>query len=286
MNLPATAVSVIFITHEQEQATTQCLSTFFEHNRQRPHEVIVVDVGSKNTNPFTYAEKFPLRLLIRLHSNIGYARACLIALHYTCYPYAIFANNDLIFTEDAVDACASLLDREPAVAAVTCKIVNPDGTPQHVCQPFPTIGRIMAHLVRLPRWAPRKAATYLWGPFFTYDRVAYPDWIWGTFFMVRKQALKFLPRQKLAHPPERMYYDDILWCWQFRQVGFRCAFTPRAQIIHLQSLTSGFKHADALKKRTFRRLEKWFIVSTRGRLYWLVWHVLSTIHRLTLLRRQ
>lgn len=285
MSLHPTPVSVIFVTYEQQQATIQCLSTFFEHHRHRHHEVLLVDAGSKNTNPLTYVGKFPLRLLIRLHSNVGYPRACLTALPYTRYSYAVFANNDLIFTGDAVDACAALLDRQPAVAAVTCRIVNPDGTPQHVCQPFPTIGRMVAHLVRMPRWAPRKTATYLWGPFFTYDRMAYPDWIWGTFFMVRKQALKFLPQQKLALPPEPMYYDDILWCWQFRQAGFRCAFTPRAQITHLQSLTTGFKYPSAAKRRTFRRLEKWFIITTRGRLYWLVWHLLSTIHRFTLLRR-
>ena len=49
----------------------------------------------------------------------------------------------------------------------------------------------------------KKTGKILYGPFFSYTEIAYPDWVWGTFFMFDKKLLDIFPIN---------YYQKLFGC--------------------------------------------------------------------------
>ena len=78
----------------------------------------------------------------------------------------------------------------------------------------------------------KKTGKILYGPFFSYTEIAYPDWVWGTFFMFDKKLLDIFPNKLL---PETfwMYIEDMQWCWLASQKGYEIVFVPEARVLHL-----------------------------------------------------
>jgi GT2 family glycosyltransferase len=104
----------------------------------------------------------------------------------------------------------------------------------------------------------------LFGSFFDYSVEAFPDWVWGTFMMIRKDLINLLPGGKL-NDDYFMYCEDIQWCMDFRKTGFRTMFTPQASVVHLMGGSSADKKA--LIKSNFEK----FLDKNYGRLHaWLL----------------
>ncbi len=141
------------------------------------------------------------------------------------------------------------LDEHPKVAVVSSALFFPDGQVQNNCQRFPSIKYSLFEFWRLQKIFPKKiVGKILFGPFFNYQEIAYPDWVWGTFFMFRKQILKELPEKKLADN-FFMYVEDMQWCMEFRQLGYSIAFLPDAKTIHYMGQSAGAK--SLLMKKNF-----------------------------------
>ena len=73
--------------------------------------------------------------------------------------------------------------------------------------------------------------------YFDHQSFASCDWVWGTFMLFPKRILQQLPQKKL---PEDffMYCEDVLWCWEFKQLGYEIHFVPSAKVMHVHKGSS------------------------------------------------
>jgi GT2 family glycosyltransferase len=107
--------------------------------------------------------------------------------------------------------------------------------------------------------------------YFDHESFAKADWVWGAFMLFPRTILKQLNDQKLSDD-FFMYCEDVLWCWEFKQLGYEIHFLPQAKVMHVHRgsvsknkwisirTTSIRNHARFMKK--FYPDFRWYIFAT------------------------
>jgi hypothetical protein len=203
----------------------------------------------------TFIELFPTVTVIENSENIGFAKGNNIGIEHAKGEYILLLNSDTILKNNALSITKLFLENNSNVAVATARLEYPNGNVQHNCQRFPSIKYQLAELFRLQKIFP-DIRRNLFGPFFDYDSVAYPDWVWGTFFMFRKDLLNQLPGKKLADD-FFMYGEDMQWCMDFKLLGYKVAFLPQAHITHIVG-GSGASKANMMRVNNEVFLNKYY----------------------------
>ena len=254
-------VSVIIINYNTFELTCKSIKRATENTHLCELEIVLVDNASTECNPNKFLEQFPNVKLIRSDQNVGFARGNVLGIEAACGEFIVLLNSDAFLLNPAIDLCAEFLSKNPKVGVVTGCLQYPEGRIQNNCQRFPSIWVWLFEMLRLQKVLPKgTGGKVLMGSFFSYQELAFPDWVWGTFFMFRKSDLRLLPTQNLA-TDFFMYGEDMQWCWEFRKAGFLIAFLPEAKIEHLMGASGAAKSA-MITENMNRFLEK----------YYPVWH--------------
>jgi GT2 family glycosyltransferase len=233
-------LSVVILNYNTFDLTCQCIESVLATTQNSSVEVILVDNASTERNPEEFKRIFPSIILVENKINEGFARGNNTGISIAKGDVILLLNSDTIVKNNAIRKCFNFITDRKDVAVVTGKLLYPDGTLQHNCQRFPSIKYPLLEFLRVQKIFPG-GRKLLMGPFFKYDTVAFPDWVWGTFFMFRRSVLKELPGEKLADD-FFMYGEDMQWCMEFAERGYRIAFLPDAEIIHLMGKSNGNKN--------------------------------------------
>ncbi|HEY3402700.1 MAG TPA: glycosyltransferase family 2 protein [Ohtaekwangia sp.] len=234
-------VSIVIINYNTFTLTSQCIESIVKNTTGISLEIILVDNASTEVSADTFLEKYPFIILIKNPVNSGFAKGNNLGIEKAKGRFVLLLNSDTILKNNVALILMQFLEKHPPVAAVSARLEYPDGSVQHCCQRFPSVFYQLFELLRLQKILPRKTGNrILMGAFFKHDTVAYPDWIWGTCFMFRRDLLKELPNNKLADD-FFMYGEDMQWCMEFRRIGYTVAFQPTAVVIHFMGKSGGAK---------------------------------------------
>jgi GT2 family glycosyltransferase len=247
-------VSVIILNYNTFELTCDCIKSVFEKTSQCSFEIIVVDNASTDRDPKDFIKLFPTIKLVVNEENTGFAKGNNAGIAVASGEYVLLLNSDTELLNNAILYCLQSIKKHPSLSAVTCRLLYPDGTVQHNCQRFPSVGHRLFELLRLQKVLPRKVAgRILLGYFFDYRSWTYPDWIWGTFFMFRRSLLGVLQNGKLAED-FFMYVEDMQWCKEFRKLGYDVAFEPRGEVVHYMGKSKA--NRDALMEVNVKKFLK------------------------------
>lgn len=234
-------VSIIIINYNTFALTCGCLESIVEKTIGLTYEIILVDNNSSERQPDRFLDLFPEIILIKSPTNVGFAKGCNLGIEVAKGTLILLLNSDTLLQNNAIMIAKEFLERHVKVAVVSSILLFPDGRVQNNCQRFPSIKYTLFELLRLQKiFSKKRAGKILFGSFFNYREIAYPDWVWGTFFMFRKELLKQLAGEKLADN-FFMYGEDMLWCMEFRLRGYSVAFLPEAKTIHHMGQSAGAK---------------------------------------------
>lgn len=209
------------------------------HTRGVTYEIILVDNASTETTPDQFAKKFPSVTMIASTENLGFSKGNNAGIAKANGEVILLLNSDTLLKNDAVTICYQFLKEHPDTGVVSARLEYPDGSVQHNCQRFPSVRVKLFELLRLQKvFGKAIGGRVLFGYFFDHQTRAFPDWVWGTFFMFPKRLLAELPEQKLADT-FFMYVEDMQWCMEFQRRSHRVAFEPCAIVIHLSGKSGG-----------------------------------------------
>jgi GT2 family glycosyltransferase len=229
-----------------------------------------VDNASYEVDPQKFLERFPNIILVVNPVNTGFSKGNNLGIAKATGNYVLLLNSDTLLKNNAVAIGVEVLQQNQHVAAMAARLEYPDGRLQHNCQRFPSIKYKAFELLRMQKLLPSsRGGKILMGFFFDHNSPAEPDWVWGTFFMFRRELLQRLPEAKL-NDHFFMYVEDVQWCMDFRRLGYSIAFDPRAQVIHLMGKSGGAKsslmnenmnkfmevHYSPLKRKLIRLLDR------------------------------
>lgn len=271
-------ISIIILNYNTFDLTCQCIESIYEYTKNVDFEIIIVDNASTMDEPDNFLELFPKIKLVKNTENRGFAGGCNDGIKVAKGDTILLLNSDTKLLNDAISITYDFLNSHPNVGIVTCRLENEDGSPQNNCYHFPSISKTLIELLRLQKFFPKSNfKKTLYGYFFDYDIIAYPDYIWGAFFMFPRKLLDIFPNQLL---PETfwMYFEDMEWCWLARQAGYEVVFVPDGRVLHyggknhnpkaLKMMNDNFNQ---FLKLYYNKMHAWIIIRLLKILEWSQW---------------
>ena len=238
-------LSIIIINYNTFNLTCRCIASIHEKLMEVNYEIVLVDNASVECDPNLFKKRFPGIKLIISPTNTGFAGGNNLGIMQATGDYILLLNSDTELLNNAPKICMDHLLANNDTGIVTCQLIYPDGTIQFNCRRFRTIKWELLEIFPLYKLIPKaKREALMLHRYFDHQSFANCDWVWGTFMLFSKSIVRQLPDRKL---PEDffMYCEDVLWCWHFKQLGYRVHFLPEAKVMHIHK---GSADKDKLKK--------------------------------------
>lgn len=193
-------------------------------------EVIVIDNGSADDTAEAIRQRFPGTVLIVNAANTGYAHANNQGMGRATGRHVLLLGSDTEVRADALQVMCDHLDAHPEVTAVSCRLVNPDGSPQMSCRRFPRLRDAVATYLSLHGLARRY--TMAGFNFAATQEVEQPA---ATCLMIRRERLVGLGGFDESY---RILYNDVDLCKRLRDEGGRIMFLSETEVLHYGSMTT------------------------------------------------
>ena len=226
-------LSIIIINYNTFALTGNCIRSIREKLTGVEYEIILVDNASKECDPDLFLKEFPFIRLIKSQENTGFTGGNNLGVSAAKGKYLLLLNSDTELINNAPRICLDHLKAHEDVGMVTCQLRYPDGRIQHNCRRFRTIGWELQEVFPLYKLLPKeKREALMLHHYFDHQRPVECDWVWGAFMLFPASVILKLPQQKLSDD-FFMYCEDVLWCWDFKQLGYKIMFLPEAQVMHV-----------------------------------------------------
>jgi GT2 family glycosyltransferase len=240
---------IIILNYRTPKLTVDCLRSLADKLDEVPGtRALVVDNGSGDDSAAVISRAISENCwgdwceLMALPENLGFAAgnnrglATLQTRHRDCQ-WVLLLNSDTIVLPGALRLSLTVMRDEPKIGAMSCRLLNADGSIQNVARPFPSPGRTILCAFGMPWLFPR-----LFGWADVYDGPAAQltlkrdcDWIIGAYMFIRREAI-----EQIGGLDEGFFFygEDIEFCHRFRSAGWRVHYDPEPAITHFGGASS------------------------------------------------
>lgn len=246
-------LTVIVLNFRTPDLTIDCLGTLAaEFDQWDGFRVVLIDNASgddsvgKIRSAITANPGWNRWLEFReLEKNLGFAggnnvvmRECIGASPGP--KYVLLLNSDTLVRPGCLKYCVDAMEADPGVGALSCMLLNRDGSVQNVCRKFPRPDREAVRALGLPWIVP---SVFGWADLEdpAWDRRSGArdvEWIGGAFLMARADALA---EAGVFDEDFFFYGEDCELCFRIWKAGWRVRFDPGAETVHLGGASSDTK---------------------------------------------
>lgn len=218
-------LSIIIVNWNTREILTQCLSSIYHRPPSETYEIWVVDNASTDNSVQMIKTSFPDVRLIENQENIGFAPANNQAIRMASGEYVLLLNPDTEVFAGTFDTLLDFLQTHPETGAVGPKTLNPDGSLQTSCYPFPTLSRELWRLLHLDKIVPHGSYRMVDWEEHLHD----VDALLGACILFPRRVLDEIG---LLDENYFMYTEEIDLCYRVRQSGRKLFWIPQASIVH------------------------------------------------------
>ncbi|MBS1718490.1 MAG: glycosyltransferase family 2 protein [Armatimonadetes bacterium] len=228
--MPDLDLSIAICSWNTREDLQICLESLALERASCSFEVLVVDNNSEDGSPDMVAELFPWVRLFRMEHNLGFTGGNNYAMDQHEGQHFMLLNSDTIVHPGALSTLLAYLTSNPSVGIVGPKLLNPDGTLQFSCRKFPNPVAALFRNTPIGKLFPNNKFTrdYLMADW-DHNLEREVDWVSGAALLIRKGCLD---RVGKMDPEYFMFCEDVDWCWQAHQHGFKVMYYPKAVITH------------------------------------------------------
>jgi len=256
-------VSVIIVNFNTFDLTCKCIKSILANTQDLSYEIIVVDNASTECNPDMFLLVYPGVKLIKNEQNTGFAGGNNSGIACAEGEVVLLLNSDTELVNNAIGIAYNKLKSNANIGVVSAQLLFPNGNIQSCCNRFPSVKLELIELLRLQKFLPSaKRAKLLLGSFFDHTTAIESDWVWGTFFMFRKEILQYFPEKRLSQD-FFMYGEDMQWCYEIkRKIKLQIVYEPEAKVTHYLSASSSqvkkFNKQKIMANHEFLFLQKYY----------------------------
>jgi GT2 family glycosyltransferase len=226
-------LSIVIINYNTFKLTCACIQSLQAGISGIDYEIVLVDNASTETDPDQFAVLFPSIKLVKSPTNTGFTGGNNLGIEHASGNYVLLLNSDTELINNAPKITLDYIKAHPEVGMVSAQLRYPDGRIQHTCRRFRTIGWELLEVFPLYKLLPKaKREQLMLHHYFDHESFADVDWVWGAYMLFRKDTVARLPQGKLSDD-FFMYCEDVLWCWDFKQLSYRIHFLPEAKVMHV-----------------------------------------------------
>src|SRR5947209_6259364 len=247
----ASDISIIIVNYNTIHLLRDCLVSL-AHTEGQLAQIIVVDNASADGSADMVQAEFPQVVLVRNQQNAGFSRANNQGISMATRKYILLLNSDTIVHGGALNVMAEFLNRERAAGAVTCKLLNADGSIQASISNRPGPVLLIWRLLGVSRLVSGDRARKIFArtaglfmgktvrgylkPYSAGDTPIEVGNISGDCLMMRREVLE---QVGLLDEGFFMYFEDMDYCLRISQAGWKLFYLPQGEIVHLGGMSSG-----------------------------------------------
>jgi GT2 family glycosyltransferase len=232
-------VLVVVVNYRTPRLTVECLESLAKEAAALPDvRGIVVDNDSGDESvPIlrqAIAERGWSRFLTLIVSekNLGFSGGNNLGIQAgEPAEYVLLLNSDAVLHEGSIQHCLRVMAGDPTIGAMSCCVLNTDGSIQNVARRFPSPARVTASALGLP-WKWPTAFGWADTEDLGWDRrkeARDVDWLGGAFLFIRSSALD----GRVRLDDEFFFYgEDVELCHRIHASGFSCRYDPGATVTH------------------------------------------------------
>ena len=219
-------LSIIIVNWNTRALLRECLRSVYSNLPPHTVDVIVVDNASTDGSVDMVHTEFPQANLICNSKNLGFARANNQGIALSIARYILLLNSDTVVEPDALERLIDFMDSNPRAAAAGSMLLNPDGSLQSSCYPFPSISRELWRLFHLD-----KLRAYGVYQMEGWDRNASRevDHIQGASMVLRSEVLA---KTGVLDEDFFMYSEELDLCYRLKKDGWKLYWLPQSKVIH------------------------------------------------------
>ena len=220
--------SVIIPSWNAADVLGACLDSVHRQRLEGGFETIVVDDASTDDTPRVLERHGDRVRVIVNERTSGFSHANNRAAREARGDVLLFLNSDTELL--GPDVLARLVEAvtPPEVAIVGPMLVNPDGTLQPSCAPYPGIGRALLTATGTFRLLPDRVRARVAPDHWSHDRPADTDWVKGAAIALRADVFR-----ELGGFWPTMYAEEEDLAFRARSRGLRVRFEPSARVMHV-----------------------------------------------------
>jgi GT2 family glycosyltransferase len=220
------AVTVVIPTRDRVGLLRACIESIEERSTYPERRLLVVDNGSTDPETLAYLASLPHRV-IRDPRPFNYSELMNAAVERVDTEQVVLLNNDVtVITPGWLEAMLEHAQR-PDVGAVGCRLLYPDGRPQHegvaVGVGSPAINLDLSALPPMGRVIREVSA------------------VTAACMMIRREVWREVGGMDETL---RVAFNDVDLCLRLRRAGYRVVYTPLAELHHHESASRGDRRHD------------------------------------------
>ena len=269
-------ISVVIVNYNAGVELFKCVQSIAETESEL--EIVVVDNNSQDESVQQLRAQYhggKKLIIVNNNKNLGFAVACNQGSSASTGEYLLYLNPDCIVESSTIPILLQCLQNNHQVGMVGGLILNHDGSEQRGCRraiPTPWKSFVnsfgLKHLARINR---------NFFSDFRLDQEPLPenavevDAISGACMLVSREAFTHVG------PMDEGYFlhcEDLDWCMQFRQKGWKILFVPQARLFHSKGSCSASRPVFvewSKHKGMVRFYRKFFSDQYPRPMLWLVW---------------
>jgi len=244
--VPGPSVSVLVVSWQSAAWLERCL-TAIDPNEA---EIIVADNASSDGSAALARTIAPHATVMALERNLGFAGGVNAARKAARTPRLLLLNPDAAPAPGAIARLADALDEAPDIGAVSGRLVDAGGAPQHGfnVRRLPTLASLAADLLLIDHlWPGNPASVRYYARDLDPDASADVEQPAAACLMIRAAVFDRLGGFDEAFWPA--WWEDVDFCRRLLRSGHRIRYVPDAVFRH-----EGGASLEALGARTFERV--------------------------------
>lgn len=220
-------LSVIVLSYNTRDLTLACLRALPAAAAGLALEVIVVDNHSADDTMARVAVECPQAQVIVAERNLGFARGNNLGLAAARGRYLMLLNSDTAAAPGALRVLVDFMDTHADAGACGPQLLNPDGSLQPSGRDLPSLGSVVAGMLKLHRLRGDSFYKQLRRD---YSQTARVQELSGAALLVRREAYARLGG---LDPQFFVYYEDVDWCKRLGEAGYALYYVPQARVQHV-----------------------------------------------------
>jgi GT2 family glycosyltransferase len=245
-------LTIVIVNYKTPELSIDCLQSLApEIDKLHSIQVIIVDNGSGDDsckliqNAIDDNKWNNWTTLVKLDINIGFAGGCNRGWEVDpSADYVLLLNSDTKVHPETISYCYNKMQSDKSIGALSCKLLNEDGSVQNVARRFPSPLRLVFSSMGLPWKLPRffewaDTEDSLW------DRETISrdvNWLGGAFLFLRGDLVR-----KIGLLDEGFFFfgEDIEFCHRVWKAGFRCHYDSTTKVTHFGARSSEDKRTNS-----------------------------------------
>lgn len=223
-------LSILICSWNTEDDLRLCLKSLELEHATANFEVLVIENNSADGSPQMVENEFPWVNLHKMPRNLGFTGGNNFGLEHRQAGAAMLLNSDTVVHPGAIRAILDYAEKHPEAGIVGPRLLNPDGSLQLSCRRFPNPVAALFRNTPLGKLFPNNRFTreYLMSDF-NHSEVKEVDWVSGAALYASAAMIEAVGH---LDPEYFMFCEDVDWCYQAWQKGFKVVYLPTAVITH------------------------------------------------------